>query len=401
MRQRQKIQEMSRKLSRGFATRAIHVGQEPDTNTGSVVPPLHQTTTFAQDDIGVDRGFVYSRANNPTRANLEQTLASLESGKYGLAFASGMSALSTLIMHFNAGDHFIVGENVYGGTYRIMTQVFDRHNMHCSWVDTRSVDTIAAAINPDTRAIIIETPSNPMMTLTDIAAVAQLTRDRDLLCVVDNTFMSPYCQRPLELGAHVAFHSVTKYLAGHSDVLMGALITSEADLADDLHLIQKSVGAVPSPFDCWLTSRSLKTLVARVERHSGNALALAGFLDQHTEVGAVYFPGLPDHPQHDLAARQQRTPDGESIFGGMISIDIGSLDRARTFIRHLEVFTLAESLGGVESLVEHPAIMTHSSVPREKREAFGLTDGLVRLSVGIEDVADLETDLAEALAALA
>lgn len=391
---------MSRKLTGGFATRAIHVGQEPDAHTGSVVPPLHQTTTFAQDDIGVDRGYVYSRAKNPTRANLEQTLASLEGGKYGLAFASGMSALSTLIMHFNAGDHFIVGENVYGGTYRVLTQVFQRHNLRSSWVDTRSLEPIIAAIHPETRAIIIETPSNPMMTLTDIAAVAQLARDRNLLSVVDNTFMSPYCQRPLELGAHVAFHSVTKYLAGHSDVLMGALVTSEDDLAESLHFIQKSAGAVPSPFDCWLTSRSLKTLVVRVEQHSSNALALASFLDQHAQVDAVYYPGLPTHPQHELAARQQRAPEGEPIFGGMISIDIGSLERARTFISHLEVFTLAESLGGVESLVEHPAIMTHASVPREKREAFGLTDGLVRLSVGIEDIDDLEADLATALAAL-
>ena len=392
---------MPRKLDQGFATRAIHVGQEPDPGTGSVVPPLHQTTTYAQDDLGVHRGFVYSRAQNPTRANLEQNLASLEGGKYGLAFASGMAALSALVMYFSAGDHFVVGEDIYGGTYRVLSRVFNRFNIKCSWVDTSSVDNIAAAITPATRAIIIETPSNPMMTLTDIEGTARLARARGLLCVVDNTFMSPYCQRPLELGAHVAFHSVTKYLAGHSDVLMGALITSEDDLAEDLYFVQKSVGAVPSPFDCWLASRSLKTLAVRVEQHSRNALALARFLDEHPEVEKVYYSGLPGHPQHDLAARQQRSPDGQPIFGGMISFDAGSLERARAFIQRLDIFTLAESLGGVESLVGHPASMTHAEVPRERREALGLTDGLVRLSVGIEDLGDLQADLAAGLAALA
>ena len=390
-----------REEKQGFATRAIHVGQEPDPGTGAVVPPLHQTTTYAQDDLGVHRGFVYSRAQNPNRANLEQNLASLEGGRYGVAFASGMAALSALVMHFSAGDHLVVGEDIYGGTYRVLSRVFNRFNIKCSWVDTSSVDNIAAAITPATRAIIIETPSNPMMTLTDIEGTARLARDRGLLCVVDNTFMSPYCQRPLELGAHVAFHSVTKYLAGHSDVLMGALITSEDDLAEDLYFVQKSVGAVPSPFDCWLVSRSLKTLAVRVEQHSRNALALARFLDEHPEVEKVYYSGLPGHPRHDLAARQQRTPDDRPIFGGMISFDAGSLKRARAFIQRLDIFTLAESLGGVESLVEHPASMTHAEVPRERREALGLTDGLVRLSVGIEDLADLQADLAAGLATLA
>lgn len=401
LRERQEVQEVSRKLTGRFATRAIHVGQEPDPNTGSVVPPLHLTTTYAQDDIGVHRGFVYSRVQNPTRANLEQNLASLEGGKYGVAFASGMAALSALVMHFKTGDHFVVGENVYGGTYRVLTQVFNRFHIEVSWVDSSSVEDIAAAIEPATRAVIIESPSNPMMTLTDIARTAQLARDQGLLCIVDNTFMSPYCQRPLELGAHVAFHSVTKYLAGHSDVLMGALVTSEDDLAEDLYFVQKSVGAVPSPFDCWLTSRSLKTLPVRIEQHSRNALALAQFLEEHPAVKKVYYPGLPGHLQYELAARQQRTPAGRPVFGGMISCDLGSLERAKAFIRGLEIFTLAESLGGVESLVEHPAIMTHASIPRERRESIGLTDGLVRLSVGIEDVEDLEADLAAGLGALA
>ncbi|UCH64187.1 MAG: PLP-dependent transferase [Fidelibacterota bacterium] len=388
-------------MKQGFATRAIHVGQEPDPGTGAVVPPVYQTTTFAQEDPGIHRGFIYSRAQNPTRTSLEQNLASLEGGRYGIAFASGMAALSALVMHFGAGDHFVVGENIYGGTYRVLTRVFNRFNIKCSWVDSRSVDNIAAAITSTTRAVIIETPSNPMMTLSDIEGTARLARDRDLLCVVDNTFMSPYCQRPLELGAHVAFHSVTKYLAGHSDVLMGVLITSEDDLAEDLYFVQKSVGAVPSPFDCWLASRSLKTLAVRIEQHSRNALTLARFLDEHSEIKRVYYPGLPTHPGHELAARQQSTPDGHPVFGGMISLETGSLERARMFIKNLAVFTLAESLGGVESLVEHPAIMTHADVPREKREALGLTDGLVRLSVGIEDLADLQDDLAAGLAALA
>ena len=391
---------MSRKLTGKFATRAIHVGQEADPGTGSVVPPLHQTTTFAQDDIGKHRGFIYSRAKNPTRTRLEENLASLEGGQYGLSFASGMSALSALVMHFKAGDHFIIGKDIYGGTYRVFERVFNRFDIQCTWVDTRSLDDIAAAIVADTRGIIIETPSNPMMVLTDIEAVAQLARDNGLMCIVDNTFMSPYCQRPLELGVQVVFHSVTKYLAGHSDVLMGALVTNETDLAEDLYFVQKSAGSVPSPFDCWLTSRSLKTLAVRMEQHCRSAASLAQFLEDHPEVHRVYYPGLPSHPQRELATRQQRSPDGEPVYGGMISIDIGSLDRARAFIKQLQIFTLAESLGGVESLVEHPAIMTHAEVPREQREAIGLTDGLVRLSVGIEDAADLQEDLVAALDSL-
>jgi cystathionine beta-lyase/cystathionine gamma-synthase len=391
---------VSRKLTGKFATRAIHVGQEPDPGTGSVVPPLHQTTTFAQDDIGEHRGFIYSRAKNPTRTRLEENLASLEGGQYGLVFASGMSALSALVMHFKTGDHFIIGKDIYGGTYRVFERVFNRFNIQCSWVDTRSLDNIAASINSHTRGIILETPSNPMMVLSDIEAVTQLARDNSLMCIVDNTFMSPYCQRPLELGAHVAFHSVTKYLAGHSDVLMGALITNETDLAEDLYFVQKSVGSVPSPFDCWLTSRSLKTLAVRMEQHCRSAALLAQFLENRSEVHRVFYPGLASHPQRELATRQQHSPDGDTVFGGMISFDIGSLDRARALIKHLQIFTLAESLGGVESLVEHPAVMTHAEVPREQREAIGLTEGLVRLSVGIEDITDLQEDLASALDSL-
>ena len=373
------------------------MGQEPDPTTGSVIPPIHQTTTFAQDDLGVHRGFDYTRAKNPTRSNLELNLASLEGGSHCFAFSSGMSALSALMMHFRAGDHLVVGENVYGGTYRALTRVFNRAGITTAWVDTRTIDSIAAAITPATKAIILESPTNPMMTLTDIEKAAQLARDRGLLCAVDNTFMSPYCQRPLELGAHVVAHSITKYLAGHSDVLMGALITSDDELAEDFELLQMSVGAVPSPMECWLVLRSLKTLALRMEQHSNNALELARFLEGHPSVEGGRYPGLPSHPQHELAARQQRTPDGESIFGGMICFEVGNLERARAVIQNLEVFTLAESLGGVESLVDHPALMTHASVPKNQRETFGLTDGLVRLSVGIEDLADLKADLGAAL----
>ena len=392
---------MSRKVNSGFATRAIHVGQEPDPATGAVVPPIYQTTTYAQSDLGVHKGFDYSRAANPTRRGLEENLASLEGGQYGIAFSSGMAALSALMTHFRSGDHVIVSAGVYGGTYRAITQVFNRFDLTASWVDTTTLGPVAAAIRPETRAIIIESPSNPMMSLTDIKAVSALARERGLLAIVDNTFMTPYCQRPLELGAHVVYHSTTKYISGHSDIIGGAVVTSDERLAEDLYFIQKTLGAVPSPFDCWLTSRSLKTLAIRMDRHNSNALQLGRFLAERPEVKAIYYPGLPSHPQYDLAVTQQRTPTGEPAFGGMISFETGSLENARTVVQRLQIFTLAESLGGVESLVNHPATMTHASVPREVRESYQLTDGLVRLSVGIEDVEDLETDLAQALAVLA
>jgi len=364
------------------------------------VPPIYQTTTYAQDDVGVHKGYDYSRAANPTRQMLEENLASLEGGQYGVTFASGMAALSALLTHFVSGDHFIISENVYGGTFRAVTRIFNRFGLEASWVDTMELERVAEAIRPQTKAVIIETPTNPMMTLTDIAATAALTREKGLITIVDNTFMTPYFQRPLEMGADVVYHSTTKYLGGHSDIIGGVIITSHKELADDLYFIQKSVGAVPAPFDCWLTSRSIKTLPVRMKQHDLNARQLATQLAGHPKVKAVHYPGLPSHPQYDLAQRQQRTPDGQPAFGGMISLDVGSLDQARTFVKALHIFTLAESLGGVESLVNHPATMTHASVPKGKRESFGLTDGLVRLSVGIEDIRDLEDDLAGALAAL-
>ncbi|MCH7575989.1 MAG: PLP-dependent transferase [Candidatus Marinimicrobia bacterium] len=391
---------MPRKIDHRFDTRAMHVGQEPDPATGAVVPPIYLTSTFAQEDFGVHKGYDYSRAANPTRQNLEATIASLESASRGVAFASGMAAFSAIVTRFKSGDHLVLSENVYGGTYRALTQVFDRFGIGCSWIDTTRLDNVRGAITSSTVAILIETPSNPMMSITDLAGVAQIARERNLLSIVDNTFMSPYFQRPLEHGIDVVYHSITKYLAGHSDIIGGIVVTSNEELADDLAFTQKSLGAVPSPFDCWLTSRSLKTLGVRMERHNANALRLAGFLVDRQEVKQVFYPGLESHPQHALATRQQTSPDGRPAYGGIISIETGSLDNARRFARGVKVFTLAESLGGVESLVNHPATMTHGSVPRQKRESFGLTDGLVRLSVGIEDVRDLEADLDQALSGL-
>ena len=388
---------MPRPVKPGFSTRAIHVGQEPDPATGAVVPPIYQTTTYAQEDFGVHQGYDYSRAANPTRKMLETNLASLEGGTDAIAFASGMAAFTALMTHFRSGDHFIISQNVYGGTYRAVTQVLDRFGLAASWVDMTTPEPFLAAVGPGTKAIIIESPTNPMMSLTDIARFSSLARERGLLTIVDNTFMTPYCQRPLELGADVVYHSTTKYLCGHSDIIGGVVITSDSELATDLAFIQKSLGAVPAPFDCWLTLRSLKTLAVRMDRHNHNALQLARFLNDHPKVSRVYFPGLKDHPQYGLAQQQQRTPDGRPAFGGMISFETGSRENASKVARALKVFTLAESLGGVESLVNHPVTMTHASVPREQRESLGLTEGLLRLSVGIEDLADLQADLEQAL----
>ncbi len=388
---------MSRKINSGFATRAIHIGQTPDPSTGAVVPPLHLTSTYAQEDFAVHKGYDYSRATNPTRSALEANLASLEGAKYAATYASGMAALTALLTHFKVGDHFIISENVYGGTFRLMTEIFNRYGFEATWVDPTRQMNFAKEILPTTRAIIVETPSNPMMTLTDIRDVADLAHANNLMCIVDNTFMSPYCQRPMELGADAVFHSITKYLGGHSDIIAGVVMTSNDELAEDMLFIQKSVGAIPSPFECWLIQRSLKTLAVRMEQHNRNAQHLAEILEGLKGIEQVFYPGLPSHPQHELATTQQRTPKGEPAFGGMISFDAGSLEKARKIATSLEIFTLAESLGGVESLINHPAMMTHASVPREKRESFGLTDGILRLSVGIENIEDLEADLIQAV----
>ena len=377
----------------GFGTRAIHAGQEADPTTGAVTVPIYQTSTYAQEALGRNKGFEYARTHNLTRASLEGCLASLEGGAHGICFASGLAALNTLAQTLSAGDHVVAGDNLYGGSYRLFERVFRRLGLAFSFVPSSDLAAFEAALRPNTRLVFVETPTNPMMQLTDIAAVARLTRPRGIPLVVDNTFMTPYFQRPLELGADVVHHSVTKYLNGHSDMVGGALITSDPNLAEQLRFLQNAAGGVPGPMDCWLALRGLKTLPLRMERHDANARELAAFLAKHPRVGRVMYPGLPEHPQHDLARRQA------SGFGGMISFvpGDGSLEAGRCVFDRFRLFTRAESLGGVESLVCHPASMTHASVPREVRLGMGFADGLLRLSVGIEDLEDLRADLAQAL----
>lgn len=377
----------------GFSTRAIHAGQEPDPTTGAVTVPIYQTSTYAQEALGKNKGFEYARTHNLTRASLEGCLASLEGGAHGFCFASGLAALNTLTQTLSAGDHVVAGDNLYGGSYRLFERVFRRLGLAFSFVPSSDLTAFEAALKPNTRMVFVETPTNPMMQLTDIAAVARLTRPRGIRLAVDNTFMTPYFQRPLELGADVVHHSVTKYINGHSDMVGGALVTSDETLAEQLRFLQNAAGGVPGPMDCWLALRGLKTLPIRMERHDANARALAAFLAKHPRVSRVMYPGLPDHPQHELARRQA------SGFGGMISFipGDGSLDQGRCVFNRFRLFTRAESLGGVESLVCHPASMTHASVPQEVRAAMGFADGLLRLSVGIEDLADLQADLGSAL----
>ena len=379
----------------GISTKAIHAGQHPDPTTGAVMTPIYQTSTYAQESLGHHKGFEYARTHNATRAALEGNLAGLEGATHGLAFGSGLAATNALIQTLSAGDHVVCGQNTYGGTFRLFDKVWKRHGMQFTFVDATSVDAIAAAFMPTTRMVFVETPTNPLMQLTDIAAVVKVARPKAIKVVVDNTFMTPYFQRPLELGADVAFHSVTKYLNGHSDMIGGALLTSDDALHEQLRFLQNAAGAVPGPMDCFLCLRGTKTLAVRMQRHDENARVLADVLEKHKSVTRVFYPGLPSHPQHELAKRQA------SGFGGMISFipGDGSLEAGRRVFDRFQLFTRAESLGGVESLVCHPASMTHASVPREHRMAMGFEDGLLRLSVGIEDVADLKADLEQALGA--
>jgi len=381
-------------LHYGFGTRAVHAGQVPDPSTGAIMPPIYQTSTYVQDGLGRHKGFEYARTRNPTRDALERNLAALEGGRFGLAWASGLAATDALLKLLSAGDHVICGENVYGGTHRLMTQVFQRLGLTFTFVDTRDAEHVAAALTPATRMVYVETPTNPMMRLTDLAAVGEIARRHDALFVVDNTFATPYLQSPLAFGADIVLHSTTKYLNGHSDMVGGALITSREDLAERLAFLQNAAGAVPGPMDCWLALRGTKTLALRMRQHDASGRRIAAWLAERPEAKAVYYPGLPSHPQHDLACRQMRG------FGGMISLELGSKDRARRFVEAVRLFALAESLGGVESLIGHPASMTHASVPPAMREAMGLTDGLVRLSVGIEEPDDLLGDIEQALAAV-
>ena len=379
-------------LELGLGTRAVHAGQRPDDPTGAIMTPIYQTSTYVQPALGRHKGFEYARTRNPTRDALERNLAALEGGTHGFAFASGLAATDAVLKLLRAGDHVICGENVYGGTHRLMTQVFAQLGLTFSFVDTRDPAKIAKAVTPATRMIFVETPSNPMMRLTDLAAVGALAQDRKLLVTVDNTFATPVFQRPLALGAHLVIHSTTKYLNGHSDMVGGAVVTHRNDLAERLAFLQNAAGAVPGPFDCWLALRGTKTLPLRMRQHDSNGRCLAEWLQSHATIQRVYYPGLADHPQYELACRQM------SGFGGMVSLELGSAARARVFVESTRIFALAESLGGVESLVGHPASMTHASVPKPMREEMGLTDGLVRLSVGIEDVEDLRADLEQALA---
>lgn len=376
----------------GFSTRAVHAGQSPDPSTGAIMTPVYLTSTYVQEWPDKHKGFDYARTVHPTREALQKNLASLEGAAFGLCFASGMAATSTVIEALSSGDHVVCGNDLYGGTYRVFTKVFARFGVTFTFVDTTDLNAVEAAFTPKTKLVWIETPSNPLLKITDIRALAKLARAKKAKLVVDNTFASPALQRPLSLGADVVVHSTTKYLGGHSDVVGGAILTSDEALHKEYKFLQNAVGAVPGPLDCFLLLRSTKTLALRVERHCANAMLVAKHLLAHPEVAKVHYPGLPTHPGHEVAKSQM------SGFGGMISVELkGDIERAKRMISSCEIFSLAESLGGVESLISHPASMTHGSIPREERLKAGLTDGLIRLSVGIEDAADLTADLDRAL----
>ncbi|SFE06596.1 cystathionine gamma-lyase / homocysteine desulfhydrase [Paenibacillus catalpae] len=372
-------------------TKLIHGGTPVDPHTGAVSVPIYQTSTYKQDDIGVHRGYEYSRTGNPTRHALEELIRELEGGARGLAFSSGMAAIHTVLSRLDSGDHLLVTDDVYGGTFRIVTRVLARLGIEATFVDTADLDALSEALRPNTKALLVETPTNPLLKLTDIAAVSAWTKTHGLLFIVDNTFGTPYWQTPLELGADVVVHSATKYLGGHSDVVAGLVVTADEKLGEELHYIQNAVGGVLGPHDSWLLMRGMKTLGLRMEAHEANARAIAAFLAEHPAVRKVYYPGLPEHPQHELAKRQALG------FGGMISFDAGGEERVAEVLRKVRYFTLAESLGAVESLISVPARMTHASIPKERRELLGITDGLIRISVGIEDREDLIADLAQSL----
>ncbi|MCH7667436.1 MAG: PLP-dependent transferase [Acidobacteria bacterium] len=378
----------------GFSTRAIHAGQPPDPTTGSVTVPIYQTSTYVHDELGVHRGYEYARVQNPTRQALEANIASLEGGLACHAFASGMSAIATLLTRVKAGEHVVCSRNVYGGTYRFFHQILERYNLSFSWVDSTILDEIEGAMTEQTRLVYVETPTNPMIEVTDIAGAAEIAHRHGAKLAVDNTFMSPYFQQPFEHGADFVIHSTTKFLNGHSDSIGGALVSKSEEDAEWFGFVQKSEGAILSPFDSFLVLRGLKTLVVRMERHEANGRAVAEFLDRHPKVEAVLYPGLPAHPGHETQKRQA------SGFGAVIAFDVGNQARAKRMLDRLEVLSLAESLGGVETLISHPASMTHASVPAERRAKLGISDGLIRVSVGLEDEKDLLADLERALSAL-
>jgi cystathionine gamma-lyase len=376
-----------------FSTRAIHAGQEPDPTTGAIMTPIYQTSTYAQTGIGEHKGFEYARTGNPTRTALETCIASLENGKYGLAFASGLAAEQAILSLLSSGDHMIACDDLYGGTYRIFERIMRRYRIETSYVPASTINDYEKAIRPNTKLIWLETPTNPLLRLVDIQAIAEIAHRHNVLLVVDNTFSSPYFQQPLALGADIVIHSTTKYINGHSDVIGGAIIMNDDEVYQALKFYQNAAGAVPGPFDVWLTMRGIKTLALRMRQHEENAFAVARFLTEHPRVQKIYYPGLPSHPDYEIAKRQM------SGFGGMVSFQFrGTQADVHQLVGRFKVFTFAESLGGVESLVCHPATMTHGSIPRDIREARGLTDTLLRLSIGIEDVADLMADLEQALA---
>ena len=375
-----------------FSTAAIHAGQEPDPATGAVMTPVYLTSTFAQPELGVDKGYSYSRVANPTRTALEKNIAALEGATNGMAFASGMAAIDALFRLLSPGDRVMASKHIYGGTYRIGTTMYEKIGIHFDFVDVRSEESLAAAVTPQTKMIFIESPTNPTMEIADLSMITRFARSHELLSVADNTFATPYLQRPIEFGFDVVMHSVTKYLNGHSDMVGGVILTNNAEVAQKLRYIQKAAGGIMGPFDAWLCLRGTKTLSVRMQRHCENALRIAQWMESIPFITKVYYPGLASHPGHELAKKQM-----DHGFGGIISFDLGSLDAAKSFLKRLKICVLAESLGGIESLMSHSATMTHASLPREEREALGITDGLVRMSVGIEDVDDLIADLAAAL----
>jgi cystathionine beta-lyase/cystathionine gamma-synthase len=374
-----------------FSTICLHAGQEPDPATGAIITPIYQTSTYVQEALGRHKGYEYARTQNPTRAALEGNLAAIESGKAAFAFASGMAAINAITSMLKSGDHVVVSDNVYGGTFRLFDKVLSHYDLSFSYVDTADLAATDRAFTPATRMLFVETPSNPIMRLTDLAGAATLAHRRGARLVVDNTFASPVIQRPIEFGADLVVHSTTKYLNGHSDSVGGAVIATRDEDIEWLRFVQNAAGAILSPFDSWLVLRGTKTLPLRMAEHNANGLALARFLSSHAKVRLVHYPGLPSHPQHDLAARQMRG------FGGMLTFDLGSLEAARRVLNGVRLMALAESLGGVETLISHPATMTHASVPAERRAALGITDGLVRISAGIENIEDLRDDLSQAL----
>jgi len=379
-------------VKHGFSTLAIHAGQPPDPGTGAIMTPVFLTSTYVQEELGRNKGFEYSRVSNPTRTALEKNIAALEGGAEGMAFGSGMAAIDAIMRLLSPGDHVVVSRNVYGGTYRLAKMVWEEYGLRFDFVDTTDLANVERVLRPATRMLFIETPTNPTMEVTDLAAAAALAKRHGLLSVADNTFATPYLQQPLASGFDLVVHSLTKYLNGHSDMLGGFVVTSDARVAEKLRFLQKAAGAILSPFDAWLCLRGTKTLAVRMKQHGENAMAVARWLAAQAEVRAVYYPGLESHPQHRLAREQMRG------FGGMIAFDLGSLERAARFLRGVRLCALAESLGGVETIITHPASMTHASVPPDERARIGVTDGLVRISVGLEEAADLIADLERALA---